>query len=71
MVKLTRLNQKQFWLNADLIETVEETPDVVVTLTNGHKYIVCESGEAVIRAIVQYRQQVSCPAARKESTHEQ
>jgi flagellar protein FlbD len=70
MVKLTRLNQKQFWLNADLIETVEETPDVVVTLTNGHKYVVCESGQAVIEAIVRYRQKVHTPVCKEVATDE-
>ena len=64
MVSLTRLNGKQFWLNAELIETVEETPDVVITLTNGHKYIVCEKGQTVIAAILHCHHSV-CPAFTK------
>ena len=33
MIKLTRLNGKTFIVNVDLIETIESTPDTVVTLT--------------------------------------
>ncbi|HBK85179.1 MAG TPA: flagellar protein D, partial [Firmicutes bacterium] len=29
MISLTRFNGTQFWLNAELIETVEATPDVI------------------------------------------
>jgi len=42
-------------LNAELIETVEATPDVVVTLTNGRKYVVRETIEEVVTAIENYR----------------
>ncbi len=55
MISLTRLNGITFWLNAELIETVEATPDVVVTLTNGRKYVVRETIEEVVTAIENYR----------------
>lgn len=47
MIAVTRLNGKLLWLNPFLIESVESTPDSVVTLTNGHKYIVKESPEVI------------------------
>ena len=40
MIRLQRLNKEQFVLNADLIETLEATPDTVVTLTTGKKLMV-------------------------------
>lgn len=43
MVILTKLDGKTFMLNEDLIETVNETPDTVIVLENGHSYIVRES----------------------------
>ena len=43
MIDVTRLNGKNFVLNAELIEVMEETPDTVITLTTGHKYVVKES----------------------------
>lgn len=43
MIVLTRLDGKEFLLNEDLIEIVNETPDTVIVLGNGHSYIVRES----------------------------
>lgn len=43
MILLTKLDGKNFLLNEDLIETVNETPDTVIVLENGHSYIVRES----------------------------
>ena len=40
MIEVTRLNGKDFVLNAELIEVMEETPDTVITLTTGHKYVL-------------------------------
>ena len=43
MIDVTRINNTRFVLNCDLIQTVEETPDTVITLTTGTKYVVKES----------------------------
>lgn len=43
MIQLTKLDGKAFLLNEELIETVNETPDTVIVLENGHSYIVRES----------------------------
>jgi flagellar protein FlbD len=48
MITLTKLNGKSFVINADLIETLESTPDTVVTLTTGKKYIVMEKTDDII-----------------------
>jgi flagellar protein FlbD len=58
MIKLTRLQGKEFYLNAELIETIESTPDTVVTLINGTKYIVKETIEDVIKEITNYKKEV-------------
>jgi len=55
LIKLTRLNGKEFVVNADLIETVEATPDTVITLVNEHRYIVKESVDEVIRRVIEYK----------------
>lgn len=57
MIYVTRLNGKTFVLNCDLIETMEETPDTVITLTGGNKYIVSESIEVLIARIAKFHQQ--------------
>ena len=46
MIDVTKVNGKKFTLNSRLIETIEETPDTVITLTTGKKIIVKESRQA-------------------------
>lgn len=55
MIQVTRLNGKQFVLNSDLIESMEATPDTVITLTGGNKYVVSETTEELIRRITDYQ----------------
>jgi flagellar protein FlbD len=55
MIALKRLNNQEFVLNADHIETVEATPDTVISLANGKKYIVKDSVDEVVRKIVEFR----------------
>jgi flagellar protein FlbD len=43
MIEVTKLNGSKLLVNTSLIETVEETPDTVLTLTDGKKIIVKES----------------------------
>ena len=60
LIKLTKFNSKtnkkgEFVLNAEIIETIEETPDTVVTLTNGKKLIVDEPMDEIVRRVMKYR----------------
>jgi len=55
MIKLTKLNCSSFVLNCELIEMMESTPDTVITLNNGKKYVVTESIEEVIAKVIQYK----------------
>mgnify|MGYP004513597645 CR=1 FL=1 len=54
MIFLTRLDGKQFLLNELMIETVSETPDTVIVLSNGHNYIVRESMKELQTKILEY-----------------
>lgn len=65
MIQVTRLNGKQFILNSELIESMEATPDTVITLTGGNKYVVSETTEELIRKIIDY-QRHSHPLYREE-----
>ena len=58
MIMLTRLSGSQFVLNSDLIERVDATPDTVVTLADGTKYVVAESLSEVTAAVLRYRSQI-------------
>ena len=55
MITVTRLPGSVFALNSDLIERVDATPDTVITLVDGKKYVVRESLEDVVAAICAYR----------------
>jgi flagellar protein FlbD len=55
MIILTRLNGERFALNPDLLERVDSTPDTVLTLLGGTKYVVSETLEAVIDRVRQFR----------------
>lgn len=55
MIRLTRLNGKEFVVNAELIKFVEETPDTLVTLTTGEKLMVREKLDEVVERTKQYR----------------
>jgi len=59
LIPLTRLNNQEFYVNSDLIESVESTPDTVVTLTTGKRFIVKESPSEVLRRIVEFRRSIS------------
>ncbi|MDF2629969.1 MAG: putative flagellar protein [Symbiobacteriaceae bacterium] len=63
MIKVSRLraHEPELVVNAELIETVEATPDTVITLTTGHKVIVQESVDAVIKLVVAYKRSIHTP----------
>ena len=55
MIKLTRINQAEFFLNPDHIKTIEEKPDTTIELMNGERLLVREAAEVVVERIVSYR----------------
>ena len=65
MIQLTRLNHVPLIVNADLIEHVEVTPDTVIALTTGQKFLVLESAEDVVDRVIQFRRAIlgehGCP----------
>lgn len=58
MIIVSRLNGERFGVNAEHIERVEETPDTVLTLVEGKKYLIRESLEEVIGLVIAYRASV-------------
>ena len=57
MIEVHRLNGELFLLNSDMIETIDITPDTVVRLVNGHRYIIKEKCDDVRRAVIEFRRQ--------------
>ncbi|WP_336922288.1 flagellar FlbD family protein [Aquipuribacter sp. SD81] len=64
MITLSRLNGSEFSLNPDLIHRAEETPDTVVTLIDGSRYVVTQSLSELVDRVVAYRARVVAEANR-------
>jgi flagellar protein FlbD len=58
MIALRRLNNQPIMVNADLIESLESTPDTVVTLTSGNKLIVRDTMEEIQAKIIDYNRKI-------------
>jgi flagellar protein FlbD len=58
MISLKRLNGAEFFLNCELIKSLEATPDTVITLTTGEKLMVKESCTQVIERTLEYRKRL-------------
>lgn len=58
MILLRRLNGTELGVNADLIERVESTPDTVLTLVDGTKYVVAEPAEEIVARIIEFRARI-------------
>ncbi len=58
MIMLNRLSGSAFALNADLIERIDTTPDTVITLVDGKKYLVTDSVAEVVAAVRRHRAEV-------------
>ena len=56
MIEVTKINGSKILVNTNLIETVEETPDTVVTLTDGKKIIIKESRHEIKNLVKLTRQ---------------
>ena len=59
MIRLTRINRVPLVLNADLIEHIEITPDTVIAMTTGQKFVVLESADEVIEKVIEFRRLIS------------
>jgi len=58
MIILTKLGGKEILLNENLIETAQETPDTVITMNNGHTYIVSEKLSEIVEKAVEFGRQL-------------
>jgi flagellar protein FlbD len=67
MIKVTRINDRELVINADLIEFVESIPDTMISLTTGKKIIVKETIDEIIGRVAGFKRisapRVSVPGA--------
>lgn len=58
MIRVTRLDQSELYINAEFIQSVESTPDTHIVLVNGHAWVVREPDHEVVRRIIEYRRSI-------------
>lgn len=59
MIRLTRLDGSEFYVNAELIQTVQSSPDTHVVLFNGPSYVVREPDREVVARVIEYRRSIA------------
>ena len=55
MILVHRLRGEPFFLNADLIQTIETMPDTVITLIDARRIVVSDDPGDVVERVRQYR----------------
>ena len=61
MISVTRTNGSKIYINAELIQTVESTPDTVITLTSNKKFLVKDTAQEVAERCIEYRRKTLAP----------
>ena len=67
VIFLTRTNGLKFYVNPELIQTVEATPDTVITLINNKKFIVKDTPQEITERFIEYRRKTQVPFISKTS----
>lgn len=67
MIRVTKFDGKPIMLNADWIQSVEQTPDTLITLTTGFQLLVKDAIEDVVKAFKEYKKEYKEISVRKES----
>ena len=58
MIDVLRLDGKKYWVNPHMIESMECTPDLTLTMLSGNKIIVRNPPEEIIEKIMEYRNKI-------------
>lgn len=67
VIFLTRTNGTKFYVNPELIQTVEETPDTIITLINNKKIIVKDTSQEIAERFIEYRRKTLAPFISQKS----
>ncbi len=58
MIRVTKLNGQQFYLNPHQIESIELTPDTTITMLSGKRLVVKDRYEVILKEIIDYRKKI-------------
>jgi flagellar protein FlbD len=58
MIKVTRLDGREYYVNPHQIEYIEANPDTTLIMLSGKRLVVREDYQTVYDRIVEYRKQI-------------
>jgi flagellar protein FlbD len=58
MIKVTRLDGSELFVNSDLLEFVEQCPDTVLSLVHGRKLVVKENSNQIVERVVEFKRSI-------------
>lgn len=61
MIFLTHINGPKFYINPELIQIVETTPDTIITLVGNKKLIVKDTPQEIAERFIEYRRKTLAP----------
>ena len=61
MIYVTQRNGSKIYINPELIQTVESTPDTVITLLSNKKMIVKDTPQEIAERFIEYRRKTLTP----------
>lgn len=59
LIRVTRLDGTEFYVNAEFIQTIQSSPDTHIVLINDKSFVVREPDREVVARIVEYRRTIS------------
>ena len=65
MIKVTRLNDSVLMINVEMIQSLQATPDTLITFTNNDRLMVKEPVEEISQRILEYQRAVNPITAEK------
>jgi flagellar protein FlbD len=66
MITVTCLDGRVILVNDDLIESVEQTPDTILSLINGHKLLVRDHPAELLARVIDFRRSVARGASTED-----
>ncbi len=66
MILVTRLDGSKYYINPEMILTIECTPDSVITLKNNIKFVVRDNAEEIVQRFIAYQQKIHMPFTERD-----
>lgn len=66
MILVTRLDGSKYYINPEMILTIECTPDSVITLKNNIKFVVRDKADDIVQRFIEYQQKIHMPFTERD-----